>query len=79
MKRLGTVVFAFVAALVIALPAAAQQYPPEGEAPLIIQPEAPSDALAVTGADVALWVGIGLAMVALGVVLLRLRRRAAQT
>lgn len=88
MRRLGAAIFAFVSAVLVALPAGAQQeYPPVDVGPVIVE-TAPGvevaprvverDALAVTGADLALWVGIGLALVVLGLVLLRLRRRAVQ-
>lgn len=83
MRRVGAAIFTAVTALFVALPASAQEYPPVDVGPVIEEP-GPAvevgvrEGLAVTGADLALWVGVGLALLVAGLLVLRLRRRAAQ-
>lgn len=87
MRRVGAAIFTAVTAVFVALPASAQEYPPVDVGPVIEEPgpavevgvrEGVREGLAVTGADLALWVGVGLALLVAGLLVLRLRRRAAQ-
>lgn len=79
MKRIVTILTTLVAATLAAVPAYAQEeyppYPPvDGDGGTVSGVGGGGD-LAFTGADLAMWLAVGLALVALGVLILWLRRR----